>query len=131
MRESPIDEPCDFRSPKQTNGVQAVATEILSLLRTQCFFTVDELIGRDRRKTHVSENIRNVYNQRRLAKQRKNINAVELARHRWSKVPKDERAKQVPRSGGRPRKYPKCPRYGSHRFSPKTRRCPCGFFQPF
>jgi hypothetical protein len=29
--------------------------------------------------------------------------------------------------GGRPRKYPRCPRYGSHRFDPKTFRCPCGY----
>jgi len=45
-------------------------------------------------------------------------------------VPKSERAKHVPRSGGPPRKYPKCPRYGSHRFSPTTGRCPCGFYRP-
>jgi ribbon-helix-helix CopG family protein len=29
--------------------------------------------------------------------------------------------------GGRPRQYPPCNRYGAHRFSPKTNRCPCGF----
>src|SRR5207244_1575459 len=29
--------------------------------------------------------------------------------------------------GGRPRQFPPCPRYGAHRFSPKTQRCPCGF----
>lgn len=29
--------------------------------------------------------------------------------------------------GGRPAKYPKCERYGAHRFSPKTDKCPCGF----
>jgi hypothetical protein len=29
--------------------------------------------------------------------------------------------------GGRPREFPKCPRYGSHRFNPKTKRCPCGY----
>ena len=29
--------------------------------------------------------------------------------------------------GGRPRKFPRCPRYGSHRFDPKTLRCPCGY----
>jgi len=28
------------------------------------------------------------------------------------------------------RKYPRCPRYGSHRFSPYTGRCPCGFQRP-
>ncbi len=65
-----------------------------------------------------------------MARLPKNIHASELARRRWSKVPKNERAKQVPRSGGRPRKYPKCPRYGSHRFSPGTGRCPCGFSRP-
>jgi hypothetical protein len=65
-----------------------------------------------------------------MRRRRKNIHASELARRRWSKVPKNERAKQVPRSGGRPRKYPKCPRYGSHRFSPRTGRCPCGFARP-
>ena len=29
--------------------------------------------------------------------------------------------------GGMPRKFPRCPRYGSHRFSPNTGRCPCGY----
>jgi hypothetical protein len=29
--------------------------------------------------------------------------------------------------GGRPRQFPPCNRYGAHRFSPKTNRCPCGF----
>jgi len=29
--------------------------------------------------------------------------------------------------GGRPRTVKKCPRYPSHRYSPKTQRCPCGF----
>lgn len=28
--------------------------------------------------------------------------------------------------GGRPRKYPVCPRYHAHRFSPKN-HCPCGY----
>lgn len=28
------------------------------------------------------------------------------------------------------RKYPPCPRYGSHHFSPKTGRCPCGYTRP-
>lgn len=28
--------------------------------------------------------------------------------------------------GGRPRTYPRCERYGAHRFS-KTGRCPCGY----
>jgi hypothetical protein len=63
----------------------------------------------------------------RMKKEKKNIYASKLARQRWAKVPISERADQVPRSGGRPRKYPKCPRYGSHRFSPRTGRCPCGF----
>ena len=29
--------------------------------------------------------------------------------------------------GGRPRQFRKCTRYGSHRFDPKTGRCPCGY----
>ena len=29
--------------------------------------------------------------------------------------------------GGRPRQFPRCPKYGAHRFSPKTGRCPCGY----
>src|SRR6266436_3268138 len=66
----------------------------------------------------------------RMRKKAKNIHASKLARQRWAKVPVNERAKQVPRSGGRPRTYPKCPRYGSHRFSPRTGRCPCGYKRP-
>src|SRR5579872_5334091 len=62
---------------------------------------------------------------KRLRKQ--NIHAAKLAKQRWSKVPQNQRAKHVPRSGGRPRIYPKCPTYGSHRFSPRTERCPCGY----
>ena len=31
---------------------------------------------------------------------------------------------------GRPRQFPPCERYGSHRFSPKTKRCPCGYQRP-
>jgi hypothetical protein len=31
---------------------------------------------------------------------------------------------------GRPRLYPPCERYGAHRFSPKTGRCPCGYERP-
>ena len=27
-------------------------------------------------------------------------------------------------------RYPKCPRYGSHTFSPRTGRCPCGYARP-
>jgi len=38
----------------------------------------------------------------------------------------EERSRQVPRNRGRPRKYPRCPSYGSHRFSPRG-RCPCGY----
>src|SRR5712671_7500070 len=66
----------------------------------------------------------------RMRKKAKNIHASKLARQRWAKVPVNERSKQVPRSGGRPRTYPNCPRYGSHRFSPRTGRCPCGFTRP-
>ena len=68
-----------------------------------------------------------------MARQGKNTHAAELARHRWAKVPKSERRQTRATfhdSGGRPRKYPKCPRYGSHRFSPTTGRCPCGFHRP-
>src|ERR1700757_3371819 len=65
-----------------------------------------------------------------MRKKGKNIHASQLARQRWARVPISERSAQVPRSGGRPRKYPKCPRYGSHRFSPTTGRCPCGFYRP-
>jgi hypothetical protein len=28
------------------------------------------------------------------------------------------------------RKYTRCKRYGSHRFSPVTGRCPCGEYKP-
>jgi len=40
---------------------------------------------------------------------------------------KAQAARRNGKSGGRPREFPPCPRYGAHRFSPKTRRCPCGF----
>lgn len=30
------------------------------------------------------------------------------------------------KKGGRPRTYPRCERYGAHRFSKKG-RCPCGY----
>ena len=55
--------------------------------------------------------------------------ASEISHARWSKMSKAERSKAVPRSGGgfKPRKYPPCPRYSSHRFSPTTGRCPCGY----
>lgn len=55
----------------------------------------------------------------------KNKAAAELARKRWAKIPKDERAQHMPK-GGRTRRYPKCPRYGSHRFNPEG-KCPCGY----
>jgi hypothetical protein len=70
----------------------------------------------------------------RMKKKAKNIYASKLAQQRWAKIPVSERSNFVPRSGGRPRKYPECPRYGSrygsHRFSPRTGRCPCGFTRP-
>ena len=34
-------------------------------------------------------------------------------------------ARENGKMGGRPRRYPKCPRYGAHRFVDD--RCPCGF----
>jgi hypothetical protein len=52
--------------------------------------------------------------------------ASTMAKLRWSSISKKQRAKLVPRNGGRPRKYPKCPRYRSHVFS-SAGRCPCGF----
>jgi hypothetical protein len=75
-----------------------------------------------------AETGRNVCTMRRaMAKNRKNIHAAKLARSRWARIPKAERSRYVPRTGGRPREYPHCRRYGSHRFSPKTGRCPCGY----
>lgn len=65
-----------------------------------------------------------------MAKHRKNVYAAALARSRWARIPKAERSRYVPRTGGRPRKYPRCRRYGSHRFSPTTDRCPCGYIRP-
>ncbi|MCL2453483.1 MAG: hypothetical protein FWD08_07570 [Alphaproteobacteria bacterium] len=53
--------------------------------------------------------------------------AAELGRRRWAKVPPAERAKQVPRNGGRPRLYPPCPHYKSKRHNFTKDRCPCGF----
>lgn len=38
-------------------------------------------------------------------------------------------AKKNAQLAGRPRTFPKCPRYGSHRFS-KAGRCPCGYTRP-
>lgn len=39
------------------------------------------------------------------------------------------KAGDLPPLPGRPRRFPKCPRYGSHRFSPKG-KCPCGYARP-
>jgi hypothetical protein len=55
----------------------------------------------------------------------KNKAAQSLARKRWAKIPKKKRSELVPRTGGRPREYPKCPRYAAHRFV--NDRCPCGY----
>jgi hypothetical protein len=61
----------------------------------------------------------------------KNKAARELARLRWKDSTPEERSAQVPRNGGRPRKYPVvCSRYHAHRFSPYTGRCPCGYVRP-
>ena len=65
-----------------------------------------------------------------MKKKRKNPAAVALAKYRWEKIPKSERSKLVPRTGGGKRKYSPCSRYRSHVFSPKTGRCPCGFIRP-
>jgi len=46
---------------------------------------------------------------------------------RWASIPKKDRAQFVPKTGGRPRKYPPCPKYPGHVFSPKTGKCPCGY----
>jgi hypothetical protein len=53
--------------------------------------------------------------------------ASKLGRKRWAGIPKSKRGSLMPVSSGRPRVFPRCPRYGAHRFSPKTGRCPCGF----
>jgi hypothetical protein len=54
--------------------------------------------------------------------------ASKIGAARWAGLSKRERAKLVPRTGGRPAKYPvRCTRYRSHIFSPSTGRCPCGF----
>jgi hypothetical protein len=55
--------------------------------------------------------------------------AADLARRRWKGIPKKQRSAMVPRNGGRPRTYPPCPKYGSHRFAVHADgidRCPCG-----
>src|SRR5579862_136000 len=51
----------------------------------------------------------------------------ELNRQRWADIPKSKRRALMPKSPGRPRLFPRCPCYNSHRYSPKTGRCPCGF----
>jgi Ribbon-helix-helix domain len=38
--------------------------------------------------------------------------------------------KQGKHPGGRPRQFPRCERYGAHRFSATTGKCPCGFQRP-
>lgn len=64
----------------------------------------------------------------------KNRAARSLAKLRWSRIPKQERAALVPKNGGKPRIYPvRCTRgyaNGAHRFSPYTGRCPCGYQKP-
>jgi len=55
----------------------------------------------------------------------KNKSAQALGRKRWEGIPEKERSKLVPRNGGRPRQYPRCPRYSAHRFT--NDRCPCGY----
>jgi len=42
----------------------------------------------------------------------------------------DQMPEQPKRHAGKPRRYPPCPRYRSHVFSPDTNRCPCGFQRP-
>jgi len=61
--------------------------------------------------------------------ERSKINSA-VAKARWAKIPKEERKLHLPRSTGRPREFPRCLRYGSHRFSPTTQRCPCGYVRP-
>lgn len=64
---------------------------------------------------------------------RRSITARQMGRKggraRWQGVSPEERSRLVPHngggSGGRPRKYPVCPRYGAHRFT--NDRCPCGY----
>lgn len=51
--------------------------------------------------------------------------AQSLGRKRWEGIPKAKRSAMVPRNGGRPRQYPRCPRYKAHRFT--NNRCPCGY----
>lgn len=51
----------------------------------------------------------------------KNRYTQKIARARWSKIPKDQRAALVPRNGGRHRIYPPCPSGKPHRF--KAGKC--------
>ena len=51
--------------------------------------------------------------------------AQQLAKLRWKGTTHAERKQMVPRTGGRPRTYPQCPRYKAHRFV--NDRCPCGY----
>ena len=51
--------------------------------------------------------------------------AQRMAKKRWRGIPEADRSALVPRNGGRPRQYPKCPRYSAHRFT--NDRCPCGY----
>jgi len=57
---------------------------------------------------------------------KKNKAASALAKLRWSKIAPEDRGKLMPHTG-KPRIYPKCPRYKnqSHRFT--DNRCPCGY----
>jgi hypothetical protein len=67
---------------------------------------------------------------RGVSKAKRSAMASKLVSARWARLSKLERSKQVPRTGGKPRKYPPCKRYAYHSFSPLTRRCPCGFTRP-
>ena len=59
--------------------------------------------------------------------------AQALARGRWARLSTDERrlalAPATAAAAERRRNYPRCERYGSHRFSPSG-RCPCGYLRP-
>ena len=45
----------------------------------------------------------------------------------WDGLSPEERSERVPKTGGRPRRYPQCPRYAAHRFT--NNRCPCGYIR--
>jgi hypothetical protein len=50
-----------------------------------------------------------------------------LNRIRWARLrTKAERSASVGHEGGRPRIFPKCPRYRCHQWNPNTGRCACG-----